>query len=68
MVPKVRTANSANELTSMQREVDSIILETVRCYDDGALEEGDVTTFGLVLELFHHGVAERSAELDTDKS
>jgi TRAP-type uncharacterized transport system substrate-binding protein len=67
MVPKVRIANSAKDLAAMQREVNSIILEAVRCYDDGALEEGDITTFGLVLELFHHAIAERSAELDTEK-
>ena len=63
MVPEVRAAKTADELFAMQKKVDGIILETVRCYDDGALDEGDLTTFGLVLELFHHAVAERGANL-----
>jgi hypothetical protein len=64
MISKVRTAESVEELLAMQREVDAIIRETLECYDDGAIEEEDVAAFGLVLELFHHAVAERRAEMD----
>jgi TRAP transporter TAXI family solute receptor len=64
MISKVRTAESVDELLAMQREVDAIIRETLECYDDGAIEEEDVAAFGLVLELFHHAVAERRAEMD----
>jgi hypothetical protein len=48
----------------MQREVDAIIRETLECYDDGAIDEEDLAAFGLVLELFHHAVAERRTALD----
>jgi TRAP transporter TAXI family solute receptor len=64
MISKVRTAESAEELLAMQREVDAIIRETLQCYDDGALDEEDLAAFGLVLELFHHAVAERRAEME----
>ena len=64
MISKVRTAESAEELLAMQREVDAIIRETLQCYDDGALDEEDLAAFGLVLELFHHAVAERRAEVE----
>ena len=64
MISKVRTAESAEELLAMQREVDAIIRETLQCYDDGALDEEDLAAFGLVLELFHHAVVERRAEME----
>jgi TRAP transporter TAXI family solute receptor len=64
MIPKVRTSQSAEELLAMQSEVDAIIRETLQSFDDGAIEEEDLSAFGLVLELFHHAVAERRAEMD----
>jgi TRAP transporter TAXI family solute receptor len=64
MTSKVRTAESAGEVLSMQREVDAIIRETLGFYDDGAIDEEDLAAFGLVLELFHHAVAERRAEME----
>jgi hypothetical protein len=63
MIPKIRDVQSAEGLPAMQREVDGIIRETVESYDDGAIDEGDLAAFGLVLELFHHAVAERGAEI-----
>jgi TRAP transporter TAXI family solute receptor len=64
MIEKVRTGQSAAELLAMQREVDAIIRETLRCHDDGAIDEEDLAAFGLVLELFDHAVADRRAALD----
>jgi TRAP transporter TAXI family solute receptor len=64
MISKVRTAQSAEELLAMQREVDAIIREVHACYDDDAIEEEDLAAFGLVIELFHHAFAERRAEMD----
>ena len=64
MVSRVRTAESAEELLAMQREVDAIIAETLECYNDGAIEEEELAAFGLVLELFDHAVAERRAVLE----
>jgi ABC-type nitrate/sulfonate/bicarbonate transport system substrate-binding protein len=66
MVSKVRTAESDQELLAMQREVDAIISETLECYDDGAIEEEELSAFGLVLELFNHAVVERRAALRAD--
>ena len=64
MISKVRTAQSAEELLAMQREVDAIIRETLACYDDDAIEEEDLAAFELVLALFNHAVTERRAEMD----
>jgi hypothetical protein len=48
----------------MQHEVDAIIRETLEAYDDGAIEEGDLSAFGLALEQFHRAVADRHEMLD----
>jgi TRAP transporter TAXI family solute receptor len=63
-ISKVREVDSAEELAAMQREVDDILRETLACYDDGAIEEGDLSAFGLALEQFHHAVADRRAIID----
>ncbi|HEY3795939.1 MAG TPA: TAXI family TRAP transporter solute-binding subunit [Bradyrhizobium sp.] len=59
-----RDGNSAAELRDMQREVDAIIRENLEAYDDGAIEEGDLSAFGLALEQFHRAVADRHEALD----
>jgi hypothetical protein len=43
----------------MQREADSLLREALDCYDDGAIEESDLSVIGLTLEQFHHAVADR---------
>jgi TRAP transporter TAXI family solute receptor len=63
MISKVRTAQAADELLVMQREVDAIIRDTLDCHDDDAIDEEDLAAFGLVLELFDHAVADRRAAL-----
>lgn len=55
----VRNINSMEELDALQREADDILRETLQCYDDGAIEEGDLSAYGLVLEQFHHAVVDR---------
>ncbi len=60
-IAKVRQANSLEELAEMQCEVETILCETLGCYDDGAIEEGNLAAFGLVLEQFHHAVHHRRA-------
>ncbi|WP_257166078.1 TAXI family TRAP transporter solute-binding subunit [Bradyrhizobium sp. SRS-191] len=62
---EVRNAESENDLLKWQREVDAIIGETLKDYDDGAIEQEDLVAFGLVLELFNHAVAERRATLQS---
>ncbi|OPY98702.1 TRAP transporter [Bradyrhizobium sacchari] len=63
MVSSARTADSNQELLSLQREADAIIRETLECYDDGAIEEEELAAFGLVLELLSNAIAERRAAL-----
>jgi hypothetical protein len=43
----------------MQRKVDGILREALISYNDGAIEEGDLSAFSLALEQFHHAVADR---------
>jgi TRAP transporter TAXI family solute receptor len=67
-ISKVREVASLDELTAMQREVDDMLRETLEFYDDGAIEEGDLSAFGLVLEQFHHAVVERRTAIDVTAS
>ena len=64
LISRVRVAETPEELFTMQREVDGVLRETLECFDDGAIEEEDLSAFGLVLEQFHHAVAERRSTLD----
>jgi TRAP transporter TAXI family solute receptor len=59
MISRVRETESLEELAAMQHEVDGILRETLDSYDDGAIEEGDLSAFGLVMEQFHHAVVDR---------
>lgn len=55
----VRKTDSIEELDALQREADDILRETLDCYDEGAIEEGDLSAYGLVLEQFHHAIVDR---------
>jgi hypothetical protein len=59
LISKVRQAESAEDLATMQREADGILRKALDCYDDGAIEQGDLSAIGLALEQFHHAVADR---------
>ncbi len=59
MISRVRESESPQELVSMEHEVDGILRDALNGYDDGALEEGDLSAFGLALEQFHHAVVDR---------
>jgi hypothetical protein len=52
----------------MQTEADSLLREALDCYDDGAIEEGDLSVIGLTLEQFHHAVADRRTVLGAPAS
>ncbi len=62
-IAQVRKIDTLEELDALQREADDILRETLACYDDGAIEEGDLTAYGLVLEQFHHAVVDRRAAI-----
>ncbi|MGJ5208203.1 TAXI family TRAP transporter solute-binding subunit [Bradyrhizobium sp. HKCCYLR20261] len=64
-VSEARNAASEQDLLTLQREIDGIIAETLKGYDDGAVEQEDLTAFGLVLDLFNHALAERRAALQS---
>jgi TRAP transporter TAXI family solute receptor len=59
MISRVRETQSLEELAAMQHEADGVLRETLGAYDDGAIEEGDLSAFGLVMEQFHHAVVDR---------
>jgi TRAP transporter TAXI family solute receptor len=63
LISEVREAATPEELLAMEREVDRVLRETLEAYDDGAIEEEDLSAFGLVLEQFHHAVADRRAAM-----
>ena len=58
-IAQVRKTDSIEALDVLQHEADDILRETLECYDDGAIEEGDLVAYNLVLEQFHHAIVER---------
>ena len=60
-IAQARKTDSIEELDALQEEADEFLRETLECYDDGAIEEGDLAAYGLVLEQFHHAVVDRRA-------
>ncbi len=63
LIPKVRSAETPDELAEMQSAADGMLREALDCYDDGTIEDGDLSVIGLALEQFHHAVADRRAVL-----
>src|SRR3954451_19381787 len=63
LIAKVRKAETPEELADMQTAADGMLREALECYDDGAIEEGDLSVIGLTLEQFHHAVADRRATI-----
>jgi TRAP transporter TAXI family solute receptor len=60
-IAQVRKTDSVEELDALQEEADEFLRETLECYDDGAIDDSDLAAYGLVLEQFHHAVADRRA-------
>jgi TRAP transporter TAXI family solute receptor len=61
----LRQIDNIEDLDTLQREADDILRETLQCYDDGAIEEGDLTAYGLVLDQFHNAIVDRRAAIGT---
>jgi TRAP transporter TAXI family solute receptor len=59
LISRVRRAETPEELAEMQGAADGVLREALECYDDGAIEEGDLSVIGLTLEQFHHAVTDR---------
>ncbi len=65
MLARARRSDSTEELDQMQSEADVILRDTLRCFDDGAIDEGALTAFSIALEQFHNAVADRKALLNS---
>ena len=61
LISRVRQAETPEELAEMQGAADVMLREALDCYDDGAIEDGDLSVIGLALEQFHHAVTDRRA-------
>ena len=59
LISRVRQAETAEQLSDMQSAADGVLREALDCYDDGAIEDGDLSVIGLALEQFHHAVTDR---------
>jgi TRAP transporter TAXI family solute receptor len=62
-IGSVRQIDSIEELDALQCEADEFLRETLECYDDGAIEDGDLAAYGLVLNQFHNAVVDRRAAI-----
>lgn len=65
MIAGARRSESIEELDRMQSDADEILRDTLRCFDDGAIEEGALTAFSIALEQFHNAVADRKTLLNS---
>jgi TRAP transporter TAXI family solute receptor len=63
MLAIARRSDSVEELDNMQAEADTILRNTLTCFEHGAIEEGSLTAFNIALEQFHNAVADRKALL-----
>ncbi len=63
LISRVRQAETPEQLAEMQNTADGILRHAFDCYDDGAVEDGDLSVIGLALEQFHHAVADRRVVL-----
>jgi TRAP transporter TAXI family solute receptor len=63
MITSARKSESTEELDQMQVEADTILRDTLLCFEHGAIEEGALTAFNIALEQFHNAVADRKALL-----
>jgi TRAP transporter TAXI family solute receptor len=67
LIGRVRGAETPEELEAMMSDADNLLREALDCYDDGAIEEGDLSVIGLTLEQFHHAVADRRSVIGSDR-
>ena len=61
MLAVARKSDSLEELDQMQTEADTILRDTLNCFEHGAIEEGTLTAFNIALEQFHNAVADRKS-------
>jgi hypothetical protein len=61
LITKARSAETPEALAVMQTEADDVLREALDCYEDGAIEESDLSVIGLALQQFHNAVTDRRA-------
>jgi TRAP transporter TAXI family solute receptor len=66
LISKARQAESPEALSDMQQKADDVLREALDCYEDGAIEEGDLSAIGLALEQFHRAVVDRRMALGAE--
>ena len=59
MIATARRSDSTDELDQLQVEADTILRDTLQCFEHGAIEEGALIAFNIALEQFHNAVADR---------
>jgi TRAP transporter TAXI family solute receptor len=68
LISRVRKAETPEELAGMQNTADGILRHALDCYDDGAVEDSDLSVIGLALEQFHHAVTDRRVVLNAGEA
>ncbi|MCP4618694.1 MAG: ABC transporter substrate-binding protein [Bradyrhizobium sp.] len=66
LLSRARHAESPEALTEMQGRADNVLREALNCFEDGAIEEGDLSAIGLALEQFHRAVTDRRMTLGAE--
>lgn len=66
LISRARRAEAPEALSDMQGRADQVLREALNCFEDGAIEEGDLAAIGLALEQFHRAVADRRTTLGTE--
>ncbi len=59
---------TAKELEDMRSEADSILDHTLLCYEEGAIEDGSLSAFGLLAMRFYSKVSDRILEIEASQA
>lgn len=68
LIADVRKAGSHADLARMQSQADDMLRQALYCFEDGTIEEGDLSAMGLALQQFHNAVADRRSTLESKAS
>ncbi|MCL2714277.1 MAG: TAXI family TRAP transporter solute-binding subunit [Alphaproteobacteria bacterium] len=63
MMASARRTDSGEELDQIQRDADSVLRDTLRAFESGAINDTALTAFNIALEQLHAAVGARRAEL-----
>ena len=63
MITAARDSATLAELDALQKEADDILRDTLKCFEDGAVEEDTLSAFNIALDQFHNAIADRKGWL-----